>query len=471
MNRSLLGKQVNREMIDELKNNTQALLSFLQNQNDGTIVYVLEKLGRLENGYSREPLLNLLNNQNENIRALSVKNLAKMSDVSLLPVFVKYASKDESTEVRREAVSAIGRLRNEKAIPTLIKFLTDNDPKVVMQAIRGLLVFADRLDIKQELKKLLNHPNELIKEVINKEVNGFSYKSNSSQKHDEFPDQIKNAVVHGDVQEILKYVPDESVHLTFTSPPYYNARDYSIYQSYDEYLKILENIFKEVHRVTKDGRFFVLNTSPIIIPRISRAHASKRYPIPYDIHPLLVKMGWEFIDDIVWLKSEASVKNRNAGFLQHRKPLAYKPNAVTEMLMVYRKKSDKLIDWNIQQYSWDKVKKSKVLDKYETSNVWRIDPTFDKIHSAVFPIELCNRVVKFYSFIGDLIFDPFAGSGTVGRAALNLNRHFFLTEKEPKYINRIKEELNKSNNLFSLKDSQPNFLDLENFIKLFKGTI
>ena len=471
MNRSLLGKQVNREMIDELKNNTQALLSFLQNQNDGTIVYVLEKLGRLENGYSREPLLNLLNNQNENIRVLSVKNLAKMSDVSLLPVFVKYASKDESTEVRREAVSAIGRLRNEKAIPTLIKFLTDNDPKVVMQAIRGLLVFADRLDIKQELKKLLNHPNELIKEVINKEVNGFSYKSNSSQKHDEFPDQIKNAVVHGDVQEILKYVPDESVHLTFTSPPYYNARDYSIYQSYDEYLKILENIFKEVHRVTKDGRFFVLNTSPIIIPRISRAHASKRYPIPYDIHPLLVKMGWEFIDDIVWLKSEASVKNRNAGFLQHRKPLAYKPNAVTEMLMVYRKKSDKLIDWNIQQYSWDKVKKSKVLDKYETSNVWRIDPTFDKIHSAVFPIELCYRVVKFYSFIGDLIFDPFAGSGTVGRAALNLNRHFFLTEKEPKYINRIKEELNKSNNLFSLKDSQPNFLDLENFIKLFKGTI
>jgi DNA modification methylase len=182
-------------------------------------------------------------------------------------------------------------------------------------------------------------------------------------------------------------------------------------------------------------------------------------------------MGWEFIDDIVWLKPEACVKNRNAGFLQHRKPLAYKPNAVTEMLMVYRKKSDKLIDWNIQQYSWDKVKKSKVLDKYETTNVWRIDPTFDKIHSAVFPLELCNRVVKYYSFIGDLIFDPFAGSGTLGRAALNLNRHFFLTEKEFKYIDRITEELNKSNNLFSLKDNQPSFVNLENFIKSFKGTI
>jgi len=112
-------------------------------------------------------------------------------DVSLLPVFTKYAGNDESTEVRREAVSAIGRLRNERAIPTLIKFLTDSDPKVVMQAIRGLLVFANRPDIKQELEKLLNHPNELIKEVINKEVNGFSYKSNSTQRHDEFPPFLK----------------------------------------------------------------------------------------------------------------------------------------------------------------------------------------------------------------------------------------------------------------------------------------
>jgi len=471
MNRSLLSKQINKELIDELKNNTQVLLSFLQNQNDGTIVYALEKLGKLENGYSKEPLLSLLNNQNENIRTLSIKNLAKIGDVSLLPTFVKYARLDESTEVRRESVSAVGRLRNEKAIPVLIEFLKDNDPKVVMQAIRGLLVFSQREEVKNELKKLIDHPNELIKEVINKEVNDIQYKSNNSQKHDEFPFSLKNTVVYGDVQEILKHVPDESIHLTFTSPPYYNARDYSIYQSYDEYLKFLENTFKEVHRVTKEGRFFVLNTSPIIIPRISRAHASKRYPIPYDIHPLLVKMGWEFIDDIVWLKPEACVKNRNAGFLQHRKPLAYKPNAVTEMLMVYRKKSDKLIDWNIQQYSWDKVKKSKVLDKYETTNVWRIDPTFDKIHSAVFPIELCNRVVKYYSFIGDLIFDPFAGSGTLGRAALNLNRHFFLTEKESKYINRIKEELNKSDNLFSFKDSQPSFVDLENFIKSIKGTI
>jgi len=471
MNRPTLSKQINKEQIDIMKNDTEALLSFLEDQNDGIVIHVLEKLGRLENGYSKQPLLNLLNNKNETIRSLAIKNLAKMGDISLLDIFVNFAKQDESTEVRRESVSAIGRLRNEKTIPALIKLLSDKDPKVIMQAIRGLLVFSNNNQIKKELSKLLEHPNELIKEVIGKEINGVNYGSKNNGKHDEFPAYLKNTIVQGDVIETLKYVPDESIHLTFTSPPYYNARDYSIYQSYNEYLKFLNKVFKEVHRVTKEGRFFVLNTSPIIIPRISRAHASKRYPIPYDIHPLLVKMGWEFIDDIVWVKPEASVKNRNAGFLQHRKPLGYKPNAITEMLMVYRKKTDKLLDWNIHQYSWEKVKKSKVLGKYETTNVWHIDPTFDRVHSAVFPIELCHRVIKYYSFVDDLIFDPFAGIGTVGRAATNLDRHFFLTEKESRYVNRMKEDLIKNTNLFSSKEAEPKFVDIINFIALTKGKI
>ena len=177
-------------------------------------------------------------------------------------------------------------------------------------------------------------------------------------------------------------------------------------------------------------------------------------------------MGWEFIDDIVWVKPEASVKNRNAGFLQHRKPLGYKPNAISEMIMVYRKKTDKLIDWNISQYNWDKVKKSKVADKYETTNIWNIAPSFDRVHSAVFPIELCNRVIKYYSFVDDLIFDPFAGSGTLGLAAVNLNRNFFLTEKESKYINRMKEDLVESSRLFDQKNNKANFINIKDFISL-----
>lgn len=176
-------------------------------------------------------------------------------------------------------------------------------------------------------------------------------------------------------------------------------------------------------------------------------------------------MGWEFIDDIVWLKPEASVKNRNAGFQQHRKPLAYKPNPVTEYLMVYRKKTDKLIDWNIRQYEWKTVMESKVLGNYETSNVWRIDPTYDKHHSAVFPVELCRRVIQFYSFKGDLVFDPFAGSGTMGIAAIALERYFFLTEKDEKYFQVIKKNLGNKSLFFN---NEPRFLNLKEFTELVK---
>ena len=202
----------------------------------------------------------------------------------------------------------------------------------------------------------------------------------------------------------MKLLKDESIHLTFTSPPYYNARDYSIYPSYKCYLEFLCDVFREVYRITKEGRFFLLNTSPVIVPRVSRSHSSKRYPIPFDVHHYLVEMGWEFIDDIIWEKPEASVKNRIGGFQQHRKPLGYKPNAVTEYIMVYRKKTDKLLDWNIHQYGKNIVEDSKVKDDFETTNVWKIDPCFDKIHSAVFPSELCKRVIQYYSYEGDLIF-------------------------------------------------------------------
>jgi len=454
---------VDKNLIENIKNNSKLFWSFVREQNDSSLIYFLNKLGRLDKGFNSEPLMFLLSHPNENIRALAMKNLAKLEDISLLSLFMFTARKDSSTTVRRETVSAIGRLRNPETIPFLIELLKDSDPKVVMQAIRGLLVFKGNSEIKGVLKKIQNHPNEQIKEIVNKELNGSQ--NSEISNHIESPDFMKNVVVYGDVIEILKHIPNGSIHLTFTSPPYYNARDYSIYQSYEEYLTFLQNVFKEVYRITKEGRFFILNTSPIIIPRVSRQHSSKRYPIPYDIHPLLVKMGWEFIDDIIWMKPEASVKNRNAGFLQHRKPLGYKPNAVTEMLMVYRKKTDKLIDWNMKQYSYETIRKSKVIGDYETTNVWHIDPTFDKVHSAVFPIELCNRVIKFYSYVGDLVFDPFAGSGTLGKSAIKLNRYFFMTEIDEKYVNRIKEEFCESGNLFSDKAKIPTIVDLNTFIQ------
>ncbi len=448
-----------------MKEEVKKINDVIKSDNFRDLIKVLNRLGRLNSEFDKKPLIKLLNHKNDRIRTLAVKNLAKLEDITLLENFVNLINTDHSSDVRREAVSAIGRMRNPINKELLIKYLADSDPEVVMQAIRGLLVFKDDKKVKNALTKL-SHPNEMVQEVIKKEFYGNS-SNGFDPNHALSPDSMKNVTVHGDVRDILKFVPDESIHLTFTSPPYYNARDYSIYKSYKEYLGFLEEVFREVHRITKEGRFFILNTSPIIIPRPGRQYSSKRYPIPCDIHSSLIKIGWEFIDDIVWLKPEASVKNRNAGFLQHRKPLAYKPNACTECVMVYRKKTDKLIDWNIKQYDKKIVEKSKINGDFESSNLWKIDPTFDKTHSAVFPLELCNKVIKFYSFKGDLIFDPFAGSGTFGKAAINLDRYFFLTEKEKKYVDRIKENVSQSK-IFSQNKFLPKFLNVEQFKEVIK---
>ena len=155
----------------------------------------------------------------------------------------------------------------------------------------------------------------------------------------------------------------------------------------------------------------------------------------------LTAMGWRFIDDIVWRKPDGAAKPRNSGFAVHRQPLTYKTNAVTEYVMVYRKESPRLIDWNLRQSDGDTREASLVGDGYEPTNVWEIDPVSDRVHSAAFPLELCKRVVSFYSMRGDLVLDPFAGSGTLGEAAHELGRHSLLLEMEGKYVDRIRNRI------------------------------
>ena len=374
------------------ENGENAIISLISSyeKDSSKVNFILESLGYLPKEFKGDWLFNYTNHSNHKLRMSAIKNIGKLKLNGELKQFYKLFQTETKTEIRREIISSIGRQRNKKAKNFLIQTLQDGDPKVVSQAIRALLVFKDDNEVTQELKKLKNHKNEMVSAVIEKE---FFAKGKKETKlhHTETYDFLKNTIVHGDVRAILKSVPKESIHLTFTSPPYYNARDYSIYPSYEDYLKFLDNVFKEVHRVTKEGRFLLINTSPIIIPRISRQHSSKRFPIPYDLHNYIVNSGWEYIDDIVWLKPEASVKNRIGGFQQHRKPLGYKPNTVSEMIMVYRKKTTKLLDWNIRQYPRDIVEKSKVSDGFESTNVWKIDPTYSKNHTAVFPAELCKR--------------------------------------------------------------------------------
>jgi len=279
----------------------------IENQSDKNLVATLESLGYLPNHFQGGFLFNLLEHQNPKIRLLVAKNIVKLNQTKSLEPLWNAFQRETNTAAKSEIVSAIGRLRRPQNKPYLIEILQDDDPKVVCQAIRGLLVYDDDVLVERKLKPLLNHENETVRTVIYKEYFAEKTKRESDLPHPETYNYLKNVVVNADVLEALKNVPDESIHLTFTSPPYYNARDYSIYPSYDAYLKFLAGVFKETHRITKEGRFLIVNTSPIIIPRVSRAHSSKRYPIPFDLHHHLVEMGWEFIDDIIWLKPEYNV--------------------------------------------------------------------------------------------------------------------------------------------------------------------
>ena len=262
------------------------------NEGGNHIRFVLENLGSLPDDFDGSVVQQFLGHKQAHVRLLAVKNLGKLKNSDYLDDLSCVAFTDADTNVRREAVSAIGRMRSKLARNVLMKALGDQDPKIVCQAIRGLLVFKGEKAIDGALRRLAKHDNETVRQVIAQEYPScLATRTTSSQPHATVHDYLKNVVVCGDAIETMRCLQPESVHLTFTSPPYYNARDYSIYPSYEHYLQFLERVFQELYRITKEGRFFVLNTSPVIVPRVSRAHSSKRYPIPFDIHPRLTKRG------------------------------------------------------------------------------------------------------------------------------------------------------------------------------------
>lgn len=262
---------------------------------------------------------------------------------------------------------------------------------------------------------------------------------------------LKNSLVLGDSIEELKKLPDNSIDMVFTSPPYYNAKtEYSEYVSYDAYLNFIDDIIKEVDRVLIPGKFFIINSSPILIPRIDRNHSSTRLAVPYDIHALFRQNEYEFIDDIYWVKPSGAGWSAGRGrrFAADRNPLQYKPVPVTENIMVYRKKSDKLIDWFIRKNpNQEIIKDSKIKDGYETTNIWKINPAKDKRHPAIFPVELAEKVIRYYSFKNDVILDPFGGLGTTAKAALNLDRRFFSIELDKKYFEESVADIEKQYSL------------------------
>ena len=290
--------------------------------------------------------------------------------------------------------------------------------------------------------------NVMLKKILTQGIITMDKKSKKTDRSVVARSELRSTIIQGDAEVTLAELPSESIDLVFTSPPYFNARpDYSEYANYEEYLSKMRKIIQQSHRLLSEGRFFVINVSPVLIRRASRSESSRRIAVPFDLHRLFIEEGFDFIDDIIWEKPSGAgwATGRGRTFAANRTPLQYKAVPVTEYVLVYRKKSEKLIDWNIRTHpDQEAVQRSKVGDDYERTNIWKVSPRHSKDHPAIFPDELVSRVIKYYSFEGDVVLDPFAGSGTLGRGAFGLNRRFVLSELDPDYVDVIKKNLTKS---------------------------
>ena len=240
---------------------------------------------------------------------------------------------------------------------------------------------------------------------------------------------------------------DESVTLTVTSPPYWNAIDYDIHarhgdaewyrdrdyhalgETFNEYLTGIARVFGEVLRATVEGGFCAIVVGTIL-------HKRKHYPTPMLITERLCRIGWEFHQDIVWNKVTGGVK-RAGVFIQHRKAGYYYPNIMTEYILVFRKPGAPRRG----------QKKTLDVDKLFTrdiaNNVWHIAPVPPNVidHPCPFPEELARRLVVLYSDEGDEVLDPFLGSGQTALAARRQGRRCVGYDIEERYLNLAKSRI------------------------------
>ena len=251
-------------------------------------------------------------------------------------------------------------------------------------------------------------------------------------------------LIQGDSLEVMKTLPDNSVDAVVTSPPYYNAREYSNWSSYPEYLDWCEKWIKECLRVLDKGRMLCVNSSPVIEARASRNSRSRRYNIPADIHGICHGQGAWFAEDITWEKPEGAAINRNQRFHVDRHPMQWRANGTTERIMAWQKPTDKLNDNIIKAHD----STHRLSGEYDRGEVWRINPCHGSLHPATFPVEIPARLINYYSWPGEVILDPFMGSGTTGVACVKAGRHFVGIEKVPEYFDIATRRIKDTDPLF-----------------------
>jgi modification methylase len=258
-------------------------------------------------------------------------------------------------------------------------------------------------------------------------------------------DSTYHILVEGDGRD-LSFLPDESVHLVVTSPPYWNLKRYNEHDlqlghidDYEEFLDSLNRVWSECLRILVPGGRLVCVVGDVCLSR-------KEYgrhlvmPLHSDISVACRKIGFDNLNPIIWHKiSNANYEVSNGSkFLG--KP--YEPNAIIkndiEFILMQRKPGG-------YRKPTERQRDLSRIDKKEFDlmfqQIWTIPGASTKQHPAPFPIDLANRLVRMFSFHGDTVLDPFCGSGTTMLAAMRSNRNSIGVEIDHRYCESIMQRL------------------------------
>jgi DNA modification methylase len=232
------------------------------------------------------------------------------------------------------------------------------------------------------------------------------------------PEDWANVLMCSDAAHIE--IPRESIALTFTSPPYNVGKEYEEDMSRDEYADFLYNIGKEVYDVTIPGGRFVFN-----IANLGRKPYIPLTKLAYDI--FADGLGFLPAGEIIWVKGKGASGNCAWGSWMSAKSPRLRD--LHEYLLVFCKESFSRYDKGISTIGRDDFMES-------TLSTWYIAPESAKKvgHPAPFPLELAKRVVSLFSYKGDVILDPFVGSGTTCIAASQLDRYYVGVDYAQEYI-------------------------------------
>ncbi|MFQ6135011.1 MAG: DNA-methyltransferase [Nitrososphaerales archaeon] len=234
-------------------------------------------------------------------------------------------------------------------------------------------------------------------------------------------------IIIGDCRD-MREVPDGSVHMMVTSPPYYNAPfDYpGLFKSYRGFLRLMKDFAEELYRVLADGRIAAFVTDDMLVK-------GEKYPVVADITRIMRSVGFRYRDRIVWRKPEGYIRisRRSGVVLQHPYPMYFYPDNIQESILIFQKGR---FDYNYVKELDPSVKEASKIDlsRYQSEkwrlSVWEITnvlPVEGRVEQGVaaFPEEIPRRLIKLFTFVGETVLDPFLGSGTTTKVARELKRN------------------------------------------------